>query len=224
VTVITADLRGLGESSVRPRRGIDFGYARLVDDAARIASAARAGRPGPLVVLGHSLGGHVGALLAGARPGSIDGLMLVACGTPYWRCFPLHAGLGILALAHAARALGTMLGYYPGHRLGFAGVEAAQLMREWGRLARRGRFEVNGLDAEATLADARLPVLVASLAGDRLAPPEAVDHLAGKVAGASIDRVHVTREMVDPRALDHFRWARVADGIAGLLADWLRRL
>lgn len=222
LAVVTADLRGVGRSSVRPRRGVDFGYARLVDDAATIVCSIRRDLPAPICLLGHSLGGHVGALLAGRREGLVDRLVLAACGTPYWRRFPPAIGFGVLALALATRALGAALGYVPGNRLGFGGTEAAQLMAEWGRLARRGRFDIDGFDGEAALADVRVPVLAVSIAGDRMAPSRAVDHLVGKLRQARCERRHVTADLADRRALDHFRWARFPEGVARLVAEWVR--
>jgi predicted alpha/beta hydrolase len=221
LTAVTADLRGLGESSVRARRGVDFGYARLVLDAATIVSTVRQRMPAPVHVLGHSLGGHVGALLAGSRPGCLDGLVLTACGTPYWRRFPTKTGLQILGLATLVRVSGTMLGYFPGYRVGFGGTEAAQLMREWSGLARKGRLVAAGLDAEQAFAAARVRALVVSIDRDRMAPPSAVDHLAAKLAAAQVRREHVTAERADRRALDHFRWARLPEPVADLVTAWI---
>lgn len=218
---VTVDLRGNGESSVRPRRGVDFGYAVLVADAAATVRRMRDRFGLPTYVLGHSLGGHVAVMLAGTMPGLVDGLMLVACGTPYWRRFPTTTGLQILALASLAPLTARLLGYFPGRRIGFGGREAAQLMSEWGRLARRGRFAVAGLDAERVCADVRVRALAVSVEGDDMAPPSAVDHLVGKLARAPVRRAHVTGAAADGRLLDHFRWARSPQAVLDLVVPWL---
>lgn len=221
LAVLLADQRGNGSSSVRPGRGVDFGYAELVVDARTLADtlARRAGAP--VAVLGHSLGGHVGALLAGVAPGCVQALALVAAGTPYWRCFAGWWGAGVFALAQAARWAGPLVGHFPGEHLGFGGREAARLMREWSTLARTGTLSARGLDAEAAFAAVRCPVLSVSVAGDRMAPPAAVDHLAGKLGRAPVARVHLDRERCDPQALDHFKWARYPEAVADLVAGWL---
>lgn len=221
LAAVTADLRGLGLSSVRPKRGVDFGYARLVEDAAAIVASVRERLPSPVLVLGHSLGGHVGSLLAGTRPEAVDALVLCACGTPHWRRFPPSLGLRIMMLSHLADISGRMLGFFPGQRIGFGGTEAAQLMREWSRLARGGMFRVTGLDAEAALASVSTDALVISLEGDWMAPKQAVDHLAGKLSRARVDRVHVTTGDTDPRSLDHFRWAKLPHGVVGVIGRWM---
>lgn len=221
ITAVTVDLRGNGRSSVRPRRGVDFGYAVLVRDAQEAVRSLRERFGLPTHVLGHSLGGHVGALLAGVQPRSLDGLILVACGTPYWRRFPAAIGLRVLALAGLAPLAGRLLGCFPGHLIGFGGREAAQLMREWGRLARRGGFEIAGMDAGRALADARVRTLVVSIDGDRMAPTSAVDHLVGKLPQVPLQRVHITRTAGDPRRLDHFRWARSPQAVLDVVVPWI---
>lgn len=223
IATVTSDLRGNGASSVRAGRGVDFGYARHVADAGQVAQAIRARTGLPLYALGHSLGGHVAALLAGHAPGAIDGLVLCACCAPYFRCFPAPARQYVYALSLAASTLGPLVGHFPGKLIGFGGREAATLMREWGRLARSGRFEVAGLDAEATLAAARVETLMISLAHDRMAPVAAVDHLAGKLSAARLARTHLDESQVERRSLDHFRWARSPGAIVASIEHWLGR-
>ncbi len=220
VAAVTVDLRGNGRSSVRPRRGVDFGYAVLVQDAAGAVRAVRRRFGLRTFLLGHSLGGHVGAMLAGTAPDLLDGLLLVACGTPYWRRFPTRTGVQILGLAHLARLTAALLGYFPGRRIGFGGREAAQLITEWSRLARRGQFDVAGLDAERACRGVRVRTLAVSIAGDDMAPGSAVDHLAGKLAGAPVRREHV-EAAADGRPLDHFRWARSPQAVLDVVVPWL---
>ena len=223
IAVAIADHRGNGTSSVRAGRGTDFGYAELVADAHALVTALRRRVAMPVGVVGHSLGGQVGALLAGQSPGSVDALALVACGTPYWRRFPRRTGLQVLVLAHLARVAGRLVGHFPGEQVGFGGREAARLMREWSSLARRGRLQARGMDAEAAFAGVRAPTLVVSIDSDWMAPQSSVDHLAQKLAGAPIERVHIGRAGADPRALDHLRWARFPDAVADTVVGWIHR-
>lgn len=215
--VVTADWRGLGTSSVRPGRAVDFGYARLVEDVVVIAAAVRARVPGPLHALGHSLGGQVGTLLAGAHPGVIDGLVVVAAGTPHWRRYPMGVGLRVLALTAIIAVVGPLLGYYPGRRVGFGGDEARQLMTEWSGVVRTGRFTPRGLDVEDRLPEARLDVLGVTVEGDWMAPPHALEHLLGKLASARVTRAHVTGA-----GLDHFKWARRPREVVDVVEAWAR--
>jgi len=88
--IVAPDLRGHGDSTRDPG---DLSRAAFVDDA--VMAVERFTEP-PVVVVGHSMGGIVGTLLAAARPDLVAGLMVV------------EAGMGMLdaqQLADSRRAL-----------------------------------------------------------------------------------------------------------------------
>lgn len=221
LTVTTADLRGHGEHSVRVARGVSFGYAELVDDVLAIARQLNDQQPGPLFLLGHSLGGQLGLLASGAAPELFAGVVVVASGTPYHRGYPPRDARRIRLLARLIPLITGVVGYYPGERLGFGGRESAGLMRDWARLALEGRFSVQGRDAPAWLARIERPVLAVSLAGDSMAPVAALDQMLAMVPRAQVRREHLTAERCDPRALDHLRWARDPAAVVDLIDAWL---
>lgn len=211
VHAAVAEQRGHEASGGRlPGRDYDFGYADLVEDLARAVEAVRVELPGaPVLLLGHSLGGQVAALYAGAHPDVLAGLILVASGTPHWRDYSRRLLFAAYAFPLAAR----VVGYFPGERLKFAGREARGLMRDWGHLARTGRFP----RGERALVDVRLPVLSVSIEDDWLGPVSSIDGLVAKLPGADVTRVHVAEDGVD-----HFRWARRTEPVVPLIADWLK--
>ena len=129
---VTADLRGLGESSVRPGRRCDWGYRELVEEdlPALFSAAERVLGPAPKIVLGHSLGGQLGLLHASAHPGKTAAVALVASGAIDFRGFSFPSNLKILASVQAIRLVSSVLGYFPGTRLGFGGTEARTVMRD----------------------------------------------------------------------------------------------
>ncbi len=220
LAVLTPDQRGHGASASRPSRAVDYGYGDLVKDAIAVAEVARRELGGPLYALGHSLGGQVASLAEGAAPGTFDGLVFVASGTPYARCFPWRAAAGVRVLAALMPHLTSAVGYYPGERFGFAGREARTLMLEWAHVARHGTFGVRGLDAEAILRCARAPTLAVSLAGDGFAPRAAVEHLIGKLGATDVKRVHLASG-TDPRSLHHLRWARRPEAVIDAVVAWI---
>jgi predicted alpha/beta hydrolase len=225
-TAAVADLRGHGSSSLRPRRGVDFGYRELVErDWPATCAALRARFPGQeLFVLGHSLGGQVHSMAVAQRPGGIAGLILVASGSVHYRGFPAHRRPFILGGTLAASGLARLLGYFPGHKVGFGGREAARLIADWARLGRSGRFRATGsdFDFEAGLAAFRAPVLAIDVAGDTLAPRGTVDELCRKLRAAAIDRWQLRPAKPGPRW--HFQWARRPDEVAERVAAWIDRL
>ena len=79
--------RGHGDSTPLVDRESSFGYDELARvDAPAVTAAVRAARPhSPVVLLGHSLGGHVCTLYAATHAGEVDGLVLVGSASPYFR-------------------------------------------------------------------------------------------------------------------------------------------
>lgn len=187
----------------------DFGYADLLDDLARALDAVRRELPDASpYLLGHSLGGQVGVMYAATHPGELAGLVLMASSTPYWRDW----GPGLLLASVVFPAVAAVRGHFPGGRLRFAGREARRLIREWGRLARTGRFPVG----EDRLGEVRLPVLAVSVEGDRLGPIGPVDAMCAKLPAATVTREHIAADGVD-----HNRWARRPEVVVPLIAGWL---
>lgn len=211
VHAAVAEQRGHEATGGRlPARGYTFGYAELVDDLGHAIDAIRIELShAPVVVLGHSLGGQIASLYAARHPGALAGLVLVGSGTPHWREFSRK----LLVAAYGFPLVAGIVGHFPGERLKFAGREARGLMRDWGHLARTGRFA----GGDAGLADLEVPVLAISIEDDWLAPISSVDGLLEKLASSSVTRVHV-----EEPGIDHFRWAKQTDPVVPLITDWLK--
>jgi pimeloyl-ACP methyl ester carboxylesterase len=75
--VLAPDLRGRGRSNKLP------GPAGLAQHAEDCAAVVEATADGPLVVVGHSMGGFVGTVLAATRPDLVRALVLVDGGLPF---------------------------------------------------------------------------------------------------------------------------------------------
>jgi lipase len=83
--LMAPDLRGRGASRTLPG---PWGINRHAEDVARLITAS--GR-GPVVLVGHSMGGFVAVTLARRFPGLVSGLVLVDGGLP----FPLPQGIDV---------------------------------------------------------------------------------------------------------------------------------
>jgi predicted alpha/beta hydrolase len=211
VHAVVVEQRGHeAEGGRLPGRDYDFGYAELLEDLDAAMATVREQFPGaPIHLLGHSLGGQVAVMYAGLHPDALAGIVLVAASTPHWP----HWGPRLLVASYVFPLAASVVGHFPGAQLKFAGREARGLMREWGRLARTGRF----VAGESGLPTAALPVLVVSIEDDWLGPIAAVDALAAKLPAATVSRVHV-----DEDGIDHFRWARQPEPVVPLVTGWLR--
>ena len=87
IIAITADLRGLGHSSIRPKRNVDFGYEDMLNlDFQGVFELLSQKYPSnPVYVLGHSLGGQLGALYLSRHAQNANGLILVAACSVYYK-------------------------------------------------------------------------------------------------------------------------------------------
>ncbi|TGB16225.1 alpha/beta fold hydrolase [Streptomyces sp. MZ04] len=227
LTALTVDLRGQGESTPRvtDAAAVDHGYRVIVEqDLVAVIEAIRAelGPEPPLYLLGHSLGGQLGLVHAalGIGPG-VDGVALVASGSVWFRAYGRLRGPLLLVGELFAAATATLLGRWPGVRLGFGGNQSKGVMRDWARQGRTGRYAATGSrhDYEAALRALTLPVLAVSVEGDTLAPAPAVDHLVGKVPGARLTRRHYSAQEAGGH-LDHFAWTRAGGALAKRVAAW----
>ncbi len=223
---VTADLRGHGLHSVRAGRGSSYGYHEMLSwDWPAILDAVEEAFPGsPLVLLGHSLGGQLNALYAGIDPQRVTGLVLAASCTVYHGGWDGLARLGVIAGTQGSALISTVLGFFPGDRLGFAGRESAGVMRDWARNARTGVYRVDRSphDFETALAGVRLPVFAISFADDTFAPVDAVKNLLRKMPAADIHHWHCTAGEIGARRAAHFNWVHHAEPIVARIGDWVR--
>ncbi|MEJ8281651.1 alpha/beta fold hydrolase [Pseudonocardia spirodelae] len=221
VAAAVTELRGhQARPAPPPGRRHDHGYDDLVGDLGAAVETVRELRPGaPVLPLGHSLGGHLCAAFAARRPDRVDGLALVASGSVDWRVW----GPGHLLRTQAVVAAASLLGHFPGDRVGFAGREARGQMRDWGRWARTGRlaFGTPRVDHGPSIAALPLPVLGIGFERDTLAPPASTAALLDMFAAAE-----VTRHLLDvPARRPHVGWAREPGALAvvvPVLAGWAR--
>ncbi len=225
---ITADLRGLGLSSVRAGRRSNFGYKEiLVFDLPAVLNFARDTFPGHRVVLfGHSLGGQLSCLFASANSVSVSGIILVATCSVYYRGWPFPMSAGILAFEQFAHLVAGLIGHFPGRFFRFGNREARGVLRDWSHQGRTGRYEVAGsdLDFESLLGKMDKPVLAFSFSDDGYAPEKAVRHLLDKMKSAPIDHVHLKPQHVGVESIGHFGWVKRPELIVPYMQDWMERL
>jgi predicted alpha/beta hydrolase len=223
VSALVAEHRGGDSSSVRARRGTDYGYAEVLSELPLLVEAARARAPGlPVDLLGHSMGGQLGvaALSRWHRPGAR--LMLVASGTVHHRAWTGVSSLGVLLGTTVAEGVARTLGFFPGHRLGFGGRQGRSLIVDWARASRTGTFASGGASFEQGL-DVPLEVLTVSVLGDTYAPPAATRHLVAKLSRATVKTISVPPPPSPEKLNPHFRWLREPEVIAAPVAEFLTR-
>ncbi len=173
--VFTANLRGRGRDAPRADEGARWDYDDLVRyDLPALVAAVRERAPGlPLVVVGHSLTGHVSVASAGCGlyrdPPEAHVLLAANIWERAHEPSPLRQAQKRLSLA-AVRAATCVYGYMPARRLGVGSVDEAgaygrQLAWFW---PDRWRARDGAHDYAAGAARVQGSVLAVLGAGDRL--------------------------------------------------------
>ena len=225
VAVLSADLRGHGQSGPLAAEGGRWDYDDLVEqDARALVREARARFPGARVVaVGHSLFGHVAIAHAARFLGEApDAIVAIAANLwlPRWEPSP-SLRLVKRAILEGSAAVARAIGYLPARRVRFGSADESRdyclsFVRDW----HADRWSSNDFfDYTDALASVRTPVLAIVGSGDRLMCrepsarrmyreiPSATVELAGRASGLPIDPDHmqvVTDERCRPL------WQRIA--------------
>lgn len=224
--VISADLRGNGSCSIQPKRSVDFGYKELVEtDLACFTAAAKKRFPNTkLILLGNSLGGQMSSLYTATHQEEISALILIAVCSVYYKAYPkpFSTWFG----TQFFNLVGQIMGYVPGDKLKFAGIEAKTVVSDWAQQARSGLYKPTGsnIDYETALANSQIPVLCYSFAKDQLAPKSAVKHLLDKFKSAPVEHRHITAADMGLEKIGHFTWAKQPKPFARTIDKWISQL
>jgi predicted alpha/beta hydrolase len=217
------DLRGQGDSKPKPSSSSRYGYQELVSvDFPAIFEVVREQFPAATpYLLGHSMGGQLGAMYAARIRGRLGGLILVASGSPYHRGFGTTRGVPLYFGAAAMAITSNIAGFWPGDRIGVGGFgrQSRVLIDDWSRFARTGSIEPAGadIDYEERMGRLTLPVLAVTLEGDDLAPKGSMENLTAKLANADITTEHIDEP------LGHNGWIRNPTAVADLVERWMHR-
>ncbi|UGT39361.1 alpha/beta fold hydrolase [Nocardia yamanashiensis] len=218
--VALLELRGNGDS--RPNPASAYGYQELVAvDFPAMFEVVRERFPDSTpYLLGHSMGGQLGVMYASRIRGRLGGLILVASGTPYHRGFHGLTGTGLRLGSAAVSLTANLAGFWPGNTLpaGGFGRQSKQLIADWARLARTGRFQPADadIDYEERIRRLKLPVLSITLTGDELTPQNSAGHLLDKLPNAKVTRWH------NPESLGHNGWISDPESTLDYVEKWLR--
>lgn len=224
VSVAIVDLRGIGNSSIRPSKNCDFGYREIIEqDLKAFVDCIKKHFPNnQRILLGHSLGGQLWSLFLSRHPSAASGLVTMASCNVHYQGWPRPARYRVLAMAFVLRLLGAVLGYVPAAKLGFAGTEAKTVILDWSNNCMTGQYVLanDTTNYEAAMATLRKPILSISIEGDNLAPKLSVDKLVTKLKVAIVTRMHLVPAAIGLNRPSHFGWAKRPASVVALISTW----
>ncbi|NNC99940.1 MAG: alpha/beta fold hydrolase [Gammaproteobacteria bacterium] len=221
LAVVIAELRGHGSSSVRASRTQDFGYHTMLEnDFPAVLHKAKELFPNvPCYLLGHSLGGQLASLYLAAYPGVAEGLILTASCTVYYRGWKFPKNLSILLFSQFSALIATLLGHFPGRKIGFAGREASSVMRDWARNCRTGIYRLSDstVDFEAALAKLDCTLIAIRFSDDQFAPKQATRNLLQKFKASKARQFTLDANDLGCSKADHFSWLKHPQAVTGAI-------
>jgi len=192
---VAFDFRGHGRSKPPPNQ-LDWSYDDLVRfDLPAVVEGARARAEGkPVLVLGHSLGGHVALASQGAKRLGADALIVVSCNIWIRSLEPSRLRWASKwATVLAMRGMVSRFGRVPARRLRIGSDDAsAQCTRDLARFVQTNTWESEDRRDNywTGLASVQVPVVAVASEGDRwICHPDSAEQFVSRCGG----RVRVIR-------------------------------
>jgi len=189
--VVNFDFRGHGDSGPPARDGASYGYDDFVArdlPAVHACARSRMRRKKPVVLVGHSLGGHVGLAAQGTGLVAFDGVVCVGANVWLHDLEPSRARwLVKRATLAAIVAVSRRVGRFPARLLRMGSDdESRAYFEDFDRFARTGAWTSadGSADYLAALGAIRVPVLQLVSDGDRIeCVPECGARFVARCAG-----------------------------------------
>jgi len=225
--VLTYDYRGIGTSRPPSLRGCGYRWRDWgeLDFQAALDFAGRHGN-GPIMVVGHSIGGFLPGLAPGAD--AVARMLTVGAQYAYWRDYARDArGRQLLKWHLAMPLLTAACGYFPGRRLGWLEDLPAGVANEWA--FRRARIEAGypsgrRADVLARFAAVKAAILAVGMSDDEFGTPAALRRTLDYYSGSAAIQVQLTPQDLGLARVGHFDLfhARHQPGFWVRTLDWLR--
>lgn len=223
ISTLVMEQRGHGRSAWRASKSCNYGFKEWLEEdiPAAVKWLEQQDPKTPLYLAGHSLGGHV-SLMARTQLPQVKGVILLTTATPWHQCYEGGARWQLRTLIAVVPMLTSILGYYPGHRVGFGGREARRLMADWLVMARHNRYHANGTGKayERLVQADDCPVLSIYCDEDKFAPLAGVKGVTQRLENHSVQLEEITSAQLGTEA-NHVAWARKPELAVELIRNWI---
>ncbi len=229
MNVAYADLRGVGESSIRVKNKQDFGYKDILEtELPEILQTIKQHFPdNPLFVAGHSLGGQLLTLFSANSKIKLDGLILLASGSNFFKAWPGFMGFQLYCFYNLAAIMVKVLGYFPGHKLGFGGTEAKSLILDWVHSGKTSFYKPKNTDVnyENKMSVYTQNVLAINFKDDIYSPMLSTKTLYSKYSNDSnIEHIEYIGTDLGLEKADHFNWMKNSETVSNKIALWISQM
>ena len=219
------ELRGTCTSSLNPKN-TDFGYLEIIEhDIPALIDKIRNIFPNnPIFLLGHSLGGQLSLLYSSIDKSHLSGVVVIASGSVYFKSYQFPMRYFVFMGTQLATLISTFLGYFPGDKLKFGGLQPKGIINDWAYQSRTGNYKISNssTDFESKLCRLETDILTVSIEDDQLAPLGAVEHLFDKLKTAKITHKRFELSQIYSRKKNtHFNWVKDSEGISILIFEWI---
>jgi len=233
---VVAESRGVGTSSIRPNRKVDYGHYQMIanDFPVHMETVKTLYPDNPLYLIGHSLGGHLQVLYLALQlkkgdikyVNEVKGLLFIASGSVYWRYF----GFKLFLLSYIVRFVSWLFGWWPGKWFGFGGTAAMTQMRDWCYEVQNGKWMLSKCpypELDSLIGQINIPSYWLSIEGDIYTVRGAAAAFRTKLASSKSTHEHFTPQELDlpwrgPEV--HFRWARKSQVVVEKAHKWIQSL
>lgn len=224
INCMLTEMRGTGESQLKASRKNSYGFKEAIYfDISRYLKLARS-RNGSdkIYLIGHSLGGQICALASTYH--TVDGVLLVASGSNYWRLMDARHGTARLFKYMLSRFLCHLFGYFPGDMVGFAGREGKAMVLDWTYEGIFSKYKFAGQknDHEALLSQVSTPFLFLPIESDNLVSLRDATFLAEKLKSSQIV-IKLLKNKKFTTKVDHFRWVQEPEPIVNNFVEWIEK-
>jgi predicted alpha/beta hydrolase len=207
----TFDYRGMGLSAPRSLRELRVTIRDWANvDCVAMLESLKSRAPGaPLFVIGHSLGGQLIGMIPNRH--LIDGVVIVASGSGYWRITAPPTKRDSLWMWHVIAPLLTpIFGYFPGKPIRVIGNLPRGVVEQWRRWCLHPEYMI-GVEGDAVRADfagVRTPMLSLSFTDDEMMSATSTEALHGFYANAPIERTRLAPTDIGVKRIGHFGFFR----------------
>ncbi|MCU4415044.1 alpha/beta fold hydrolase [Acinetobacter sp. WU_MDCI_Axc73] len=210
---IAADYPGCGRNTPKVSRHFDYGYRDLLQDfiPQLIKLAPQPHSQPNLVLLGHSLGGHLATLYSQQHEVAVIGIATGNIGLNYW---DVKGKIQILKAISVFNLLIQIYGYLPGNKVGFGNKEAKSLIQDWCKTGLTGTYDHILKPTHVSDNSA----LFLQMQGDQWAPMSSLMGLTQYYSHPQIKQVDLRGYISGNQ---HSVWIKQPEQIIDVIQNWL---